>query len=148
MYFVEVFGFYIPRLLPVSGDGGVEGYSIHPRGDLGLASERRERFPKLKHDLLKKIIADIAVVLVHETHFVDQSLMFVNQVNEFFLVPSHQWRFVDGLVEDKERKLQDSRRSTVDGPQQCGPQSTDHCRYGVDCGRQFNEMGGPCNHVH
>src|SRR5688500_650537 len=94
MYLVQVFSLYVPCLFSISGNGGVEGNPVHPCGDLGFASESRERFPKLEYDFLKKIIANFAITLVHETHLVDQSLMLVNQVNKFFFVPDHQWRFL------------------------------------------------------
>src|SRR5690606_16804299 len=78
MPFVQILRFYISCLFPVSGNSGVQGDPVHPRCDFGIPPECMEGLPKLEYDLLEKVVAYPAVMLVHDAYFVDQSLVRID----------------------------------------------------------------------
>ncbi len=110
MSFIQIFCLNMPILFSESRDGRIECDAVHPRGDLGFAPERGKGFPELKYNLLEKIITGLPITFIHEADLVDQSLMLIDQVNEFYFVPNHSRSFFGQFVECNQRKLQIGRR--------------------------------------
>ncbi len=79
-------------LFAQSRNGRVQRNAVHPGSNFGLPPERMEGAPQLQYNFLEEVVAGIPVGFVQDTNLMDQTLMFVYQVDEGFFLKVSQHR--------------------------------------------------------
>jgi hypothetical protein len=66
------------------GYSRTQGNFVHPAGNPGFSPEGRPGLPELKKYLLKKVLPIFRSIPVNPAHLMDNALVLVNDMREFF----------------------------------------------------------------